>query len=146
MERSKDNVQFISLDTVPAVNNGKYTQSYKDEDIRPDYGINYYRLRMIKLDGSILYSAIVFVRVSNTNSPLLYPNPTTKGFVTIEQGEDTITQISICDSNGRSMNRIVNNPRYIAIDIPVSTLSNGMYIVEIRTEKTIYREKLFVQN
>jgi hypothetical protein len=40
----------------------------------------------------------------------------------------------------------VSQPEGPVQDIPVSMMANGLYVVEIRTAKTVYREKVVVKN
>ncbi|MEP6512230.1 MAG: discoidin domain-containing protein [Parafilimonas sp.] len=144
VERSADNKNFSDIDTVPAVNNGRFTQNYTDEDKSPLQGFNYYRLRITDADGKITYSAPAFVRVTNSKAPILYPNPAT-GLVNIAQGAEAIKLINIYDVSGRLMKSLGNisaNP----ISIATNTFADGIYFVEIRTATSVYREKLVVHN
>ncbi len=144
VERSADNKTFSDIDTVPAVNNGRFTQNYMYEDKSPLQGFNYYRLRITDADGKITYSVPAFVRVTNSKAPILYPNPAT-GLVNIAQGAEAIKLINIYDVSGRLMKSLGNtstNP----ISIATNTLADGIYFVEIRTATSVYREKLVVHN
>ena len=146
VERSIDNVKYSDMVTVPAITNGKYTQTYQYEDKQPHEGINYYRLRLNNLDSTAGYSATVYARVSKANAPLLYPNPVTKGLVNIQQGEEAIKTITIYDISGHLMTRLNNSPEYIVIEIPVATFSNGIYVLEIKTASSVFLERLVIQN
>lgn len=69
---------------------------------------------------------------------MLYPNPTktTLNFKT----EQNISAIKIIDIKGRS-----TTPTYDNNKIDVSTLANGVYLIEVTTENGVLREK-FIKN
>ena len=144
VERSIDNKNYVPLDTIAAINNGRFTQTYNIEDKTPGI-INYYRLRITNLDGSISYSAPVFVRVTNKKTPLLYPNPA-GGMVHIVKGTEPIKLINVYDISGRFILSIANGNSNEVIDLPVYPYANGLYIVEIRTVESIFRQKLIIRN
>src|SRR5205814_1598425 len=62
IEKSSDNNQYKDLATVIAENSGEYAVTYNYEDKFPVQGINYYRLRIEGLDGSVTYSAVAFAK------------------------------------------------------------------------------------
>ena len=145
VERTKDNMYFQSVDTVYAMNNGEFTQNYEATDFTPYQGMNYYRLKIVGLDGSISYSPIVAIRVTNSKGPLMFPNPANT-FVNIAQGTDVIKHINVYNILGSTVMRIPDAGSQAIIKIPTYTLPGGVYIIEIRTATTVYREKLIVHN
>lgn len=145
VERTKDNWNYASIDTVIAKNNGEFTQNYEATDYHPLKGINYYRLRIIDVEGKVSYSPIVAIRVSNSKAPLMYPNPANT-YVNITQGTDLIRSISLYNILGKTIVRIpVTNLQGI-IKVPVYSLAKGLYFVEIRTTSAVYRDKLIITN
>jgi hypothetical protein len=145
VERTKDNWNYVSIDTVYAENNGEFTQNYEATDMHPLKGINYYRLKIVDMDGAISYSPIAAVRYADTRSPLMYPNPANT-YVNIEQGTDPIKQIAIYNIVGKTVLRITNTNAQGIIKIPTYSLSSGLYFVEIRTANVVYRDKLIKNN
>ena len=145
VERTKDNWNYTSIDTVYAVNNGEFTQNYDATDFHPLDGTNYYRLRIVDMDGNISYSPIVAVKVGNTKSPLMYPNPANTQ-VNIAPGSDLIRQVNVYDILGKTVLRIPNAAIQGTIQIPTYPLGNGLYFVEIRTANLVYIEKLLVHH
>jgi hypothetical protein len=136
---------YQSVDTVYAMNNGEFTQNYEATDFTPYQGMNYYRLKIVGLDGSISYSPIVAIRVTNSKAPLMFPNPANT-FVNIARGTDVIKHINVYNILGGAVMRIPDAGSQAIIKIPTYTLPGGMYIIEIRTATTVYREKLIVHN
>ncbi len=145
IEKSSDNIQYKDLATVAAENSGEYAVTYNYEDKFPVQGINYYRLRITGLDGSVTYSAVAFAKLTGTKAPLLLPNPASN-MLYITQGSETIKFINMYDISGRLVNRISNTGAANVISVPVNNLANSTYIVEMRTATTVYREKLVVYN
>jgi len=145
VERTKDNMYYQSLDTVHAMNNGEFTQNYDATDFTPYQGMNYYRLKIVGLDGSITYSPIVAVRVTNEKAPLMFPNPA-NSYVNIARGTDTIKYINVYNILGQAVLRVADASSKAIVQIPTQSFPGGMYIVEIRTASTVYREKLIVHN
>jgi hypothetical protein len=145
VERTKDNMYFQSVDTVYAMNNGEFTQNYDATDFNPAQGMNYYRLKIVGLDGSISYSPIVAIRVTNAKAPLMFPNPANTS-VNIARGTDVIKHINVYNIVGSAVIRIPDPGSQAIINIPTYSLPGGMYVIEIRTATTVYREKLIVHN
>ena len=145
IERTKDNWNYTSIDTVYADNNGEYTQNYEATDYHPLEGTNYYRLKIVDMDGKISYSPIAAVKVSNTKSPVLYPNPA-NNFVNIAPGTDLIKYINVYNILGRTVLKIPNTSSQGLIQIPTYSIANGLYFVEIRTANVVYLEKLLVHH
>lgn len=77
IERSPDNQNFTALGKVTAAHNSSLQTNYSFTDATPLAGNNYYRLKMVDIDGSSTYSKIVVVSFNNTNQQVIatYPNP-----------------------------------------------------------------------
>jgi hypothetical protein len=146
VERSNnESTGFQPIDSVAAENGGSVTETYNAEDKSPGFGIKYYRLRIVSTDGSFKYSEVVAVRVTVSDVPLLYPNPV-KHTLHILQGAEAIKIISIYDIMGRNMGSFNNTGENVQIEFPVSSYANGVYVVEIRTTGSVFRQKIVVSN
>lgn len=145
VERTTDFMNYKTLDTVYAEDNGEFTNNYDAKDLYPLNNINYYRLRIADADGRISYSPIVAIRVTNAKAPLMFPNPA-NGYVNIAQGTETIRQITVYNIVGKAVLRVPNTMSQSIVNIPTYMLANGLYFVEIRTPQAIYRDKLIVHN
>jgi hypothetical protein len=145
VERTKDNMYYQQIDTVYALNNGEFTQNYDATDFNPSPGMNYYRLKIVDLDGSITYSPIVAVRVTNEKAPLMFPNPANT-YVNIAAGTDLIRYVNVYNILGSAVLKIPDAGIQGIIKIPTYSFANGLYVIEIRTATAVYREKLIVHN
>jgi len=77
LERSTDGVKFKTIQKINAAG-GNFSQSYQYRDEEAN-GLNYYRLKMVDLDGSFTYSDVLIVATNcvtkNENAIILFPNP-----------------------------------------------------------------------
>ncbi|MGH2647113.1 MAG: T9SS type A sorting domain-containing protein, partial [Ginsengibacter sp.] len=144
IERSNSDNHFKAIDSVKATNNGTFTSTYNTTDNSPMGGINFYRLKIVDIDGHVSYSALVMVRVNNSKAPILYPNPA-KTVINIAQGTDPMKYITIYDITGKVLIRLKAPNTSDAIQVSTSNLMKGTYIVEITTAANIYRDKLLIQ-
>jgi hypothetical protein len=77
IERSNNSIDFEAITQVPiSANNSSLTNTYVAEDNHPSGGINYYRLKFVKTDGTIEYSEIKAVEIIlSGNTTVVSPNP-----------------------------------------------------------------------
>ena len=143
IEKSTDNLHYTDVDTIAAVNKGKFMNTYTYEVMNPYKGNNYYRLRIVSLDGKTSYSAPAYVNIGNSSAPALYPNPA-KDKISVTQSTDPIRSLKIFDIGG-ALVRTINNQNNDST-ITVTGLITGIYIMEIRTSTSIFRKKFVVIN
>ncbi len=143
VERSADNNTYQTINTIKADGGG--AETYTTEDRFPAMGVNYYRIRIIHTDGSVSYSAVASVDFTGSRPPVLAPNPASR-FVTIRQGTEAIRFVNLYDMSGRLVQRLTTSGSNGVITIPVSNLANSIYLLEMRTANTVYKEKLVVHN
>ncbi len=75
VEKSTDNFLFEELGKVQAAGNSITLRNYNFTDYKPN-NINYYRLRMVDLNGGMQYSNVVEIRLAETPiSATVFPNP-----------------------------------------------------------------------
>jgi hypothetical protein len=153
IEHSSDNINFTDIESVAAANQGHYTEEYSTVDSSPSQGLNYYRLRMMTVVGIIRYSALATVWINSLSSPTIYPNPvsyvagsTAPLTAYVAQGDEEVKFVNVYDISGRTALQITNSSKTGLTEIPVSSLSNGVYIIEIITAQSVYKTKLVVRN
>ena len=144
IERSSGNNHFTAIDTIKAVNNGRFTSVYNGIDNYPLNGANLYRLKIVDIDGRYSYSALVLVRVTDSKAPYVFPNPA-KSFINIASGSEAVKYVTIYDISGKAMSRTSNIGTTNVIQLSTSGLLRGTYIVEITTGTNVYRDKLIIQ-
>ncbi|HWB94867.1 MAG TPA: FG-GAP-like repeat-containing protein, partial [Puia sp.] len=76
IEHAPDGAHFTGLGAVTAADNNSGESDYSYTDTHSRIGENYYRLRMVDIDGRYTYSPIVEVTLTGRQSGLSpYPNP-----------------------------------------------------------------------
>ncbi|KAA5532104.1 T9SS type A sorting domain-containing protein [Taibaiella lutea] len=130
IERSGDikNFEFKGKVVAPANSNENVAYNYWDK--KPLAGKNYYRLKMVNLDGKSEYSEIRMVNFSNDNSITLYPNPA-KDYITVDLGAEAATTqlIIITDAVGKEV--LTHLITGTAITIDLNNLATGAYFVKL---------------
>ncbi len=104
VERAVDAVNFEYIGRVAATGTSSQPKEYSFVDLTPEKGYNFYRLKMVDLDGSYSYTP---ARVILFNQPvasgiICYPNPSTGKFEIALTGFNNQEKliINICDSRG----------------------------------------------
>lgn len=78
IEKATQPQQWINIGSVQAAGNSNIPRTYTFSDIHPAIGDNYYRLKMMDLDGSFKYSNVINIPVSevpNNGFISIFPNP-----------------------------------------------------------------------
>ena len=77
IERSAGGINFSSIGQVSAKNDNTLTTNYTYTDGSPASGDNYYRLRMVDIDGKFTYSKVVSLDFQPNGPSVIstYPNP-----------------------------------------------------------------------
>ncbi|MEM1322608.1 MAG: Ig-like domain-containing protein [Bacteroidota bacterium] len=76
VERSADNINFEAIQQQPSLNDHSTLVNYQGEDLAPNTGDNYYRIRQVFTDSSFVFSNTERVILDfDVNSFVLFPNP-----------------------------------------------------------------------
>jgi len=139
VQRSADNSIWSVLGTVPATNS---SLPYSVDDINPISGINYYRLKIISVDGTFVYSNVVSAYGGTSLNKQLNSN----AYINLKKVGDVIEAIgfevnthvtvSIFDCYGRviySENDVVPQTGVVLTKLP--KLVVGMYMVNAKSDK-----------
>jgi len=78
IEHSIDGNYFEAITKISSIGNSSKAQEYKDEHRTPDEGINYYRLKIVDIDGTFEYSHIEVVKFDKESELNIFPNPVIK--------------------------------------------------------------------
>ena len=83
VEKSTDGVNFVKIATAAALNQG--AANYQVTDPKASYGDNYYRIKIIGLNGETSYTAVVKVNVPYIAPAIrIHPNPITDGIIHLQ--------------------------------------------------------------
>lgn len=141
IERSTDGIHWEIISSTNATNG--ITQQYTAWDNAPIAGVNYYRLKMIDIDGSYKYSKIIqvsFLNPSLAREFSVYPNPSNGKFIVTAKGIGNMkVPTKMYDGIGRLMYQLDisegENP------INFNQLPSGVYYLNIENagEKEILK-------
>jgi hypothetical protein len=148
VERSSDGTSFTSIGTVAAGNASSSTQHYSFTDNNPLSGTDYYRLKQVDKDGAYHYSSIVQVNIPVSNALwLVYPNPAvSKTSVAVKTDLNNV-ELVLTNANGQTVYSL-KLPKVNAgqsIDIPLSNLAKGVYLLKVQSDKGNRTDKIVVE-
>jgi hypothetical protein len=143
IERSVDGSRYSEIGTVGASGNTSANRDYVYNDLTPQRGFNYYRLRIENIDGSFNYSPVRVLGFDTKEEFVIFPNPA-KGVITISLGEPVSNvRINITDSKGQVVQRGVIR-QSTSLLLNVSNLPAGTYYVELLNDKSKKVQKLVI--
>jgi Zn-dependent metalloprotease len=130
IQHSSDGQRFSTIQVLPAAGNSSVQRNYTTTDEHPVNGRNYYRLKIVDIDGKSSFSGIQSVNLITGNDFNIYPSPA-KNFITIEgKFLSKMVNISLMDMAGKIIAGYHKN--YTGpLSIPVSSLADGTYILQV---------------
>ncbi|MBS1655422.1 MAG: T9SS type A sorting domain-containing protein, partial [Bacteroidetes bacterium] len=139
IEKSVDGNNWQILATAKAAGNSFTVLNYSTTDGQPA-SMNYYRLKMVDLDGSFIYSKVL--RVSKKEMTVgaikVFPNPVTNSAaVSITTSANETVSVKVFSTNGMLVKEVKSqvSTGVTNIDIPgVSQLAKGIYTVVLNDE------------
>ncbi|TWI81258.1 putative secreted protein (Por secretion system target) [Lacibacter cauensis] len=141
VERSTDQKTWSSIGTIKSAGNSSQKQTYSFTDKAPVAGTAYYRLKQVDLKGEVAYSDVVRFNTTITKKFSLYPNPaTTVTRLFSKEGFTAGQTIIILDAKGTVVRKI-NASGTNSLQLDLSNLANGLYLVQI-TERNQLIEKI----
>jgi hypothetical protein len=114
---------------------------YNSTDKNPFYGISYYRLRIVDLDGSYRYSKIVSVNIdADVKSDIaVFPNPVSHNNVWVSGLPAGAYQYSVHDLRGRvrfqENARLANEGETVVLPLKPD-LTPGVYVIQFFNTNT----------
>ncbi|HMT97469.1 MAG TPA: T9SS type A sorting domain-containing protein, partial [Ferruginibacter sp.] len=147
IERKLLNGQYISIGRVAANGNSTQLLTYEFKDDRPVLNQNFYRLKMLDIDGRFTYSNIVMIANESGRELFVYPNPA-RDYINISfAGKENRNYTLKCyDATGR----LIAEQKYTATPGNALQLKRtqamppGTYLLHIKDEVTgqVYTERI----
>lgn len=133
IERSTDGAQWQAIGSVAAKGNSSVVSAYAYTDQSPLSSVNYYRLRMVDLDGSYTYSAVKLARSSVVKGISFFPNPATNYVnVSLSEAAASNTSIQLLTLSGQVLvDQKVSAGSNGIVTIPVQQYTRGMYVLRV---------------
>lgn len=119
-----------------ATGNSNVTIDYSIKDLHPYSGINYYRIKQIDFNGSIAYSSIKSVQISNTQALdfYIYPKPA-RDIINVKfNNSEKGNELFFYDILGRSISSIISVQKINATtsQVDISELKSGIYFIKTK--------------
>lgn len=128
IERSSDAKIWNQIAEKAAIGESNALTIYTANDENPLSGINYYRLKMVDIDGTYSYSRAVSVKLTgNFPTVTAYPNPVTNILYLKDIAPESVRLISMTDSYGREIYRSSGVPER---GIDITTFADGIYLIK----------------
>lgn len=135
VERSHNGHDFAAIGQVAASGHSQYTIQYTYPDREPLNGVNYYRLRMVDLDGTSELSNVVVVMFKGGQGRMsIYPNPV-RGLLhaAFDLTGQQLVHVQVLDALGRVVQEqhLAVEEGQPGIDLDTQHLGSAVYLVRV---------------
>jgi hypothetical protein len=148
VERSSNgSSDFKDIGTVSAKGNSAIVSNYSFTDNSAENGVNYYRLKMVDLDGSFVYSQVSVVNSELVQNIRVFPNPATNFIYITLGGSVPTSSVRLIDLTGKILQeqRLNSTTSNSTISMPVSNYAHGIYILQaIKADGTKWNTKVTI--
>jgi hypothetical protein len=160
IEKSTDIESWKEVCRVPSAAPGGNSQHVHDYSCTDDHAnedgqnIVYYRPKQVDLNGTFEYHNTIKVRLQDaayaTEIQSVYPNPATDRLsIKYDASENGTFSIKLISLDGKSLlqNQYVSKPgvQTLDLDLMEDKLKPGIYVLEIQTDKEMFRQKVYKQ-
>lgn len=119
---------WASIGTVPAAGNSQRLRSYVLQDMNPEQGWNYYRLKAVDRDATFEYSATEKVLFEAKESGIrIYPNPNRGVFNVVPNSADARGEMWLYNTQGKLIGSWILATGEVAIE----GLESGIYTLNV---------------
>ncbi len=145
MERSTEGTQFTMIDQVAASGSA---HQYQLIDPLPLTGINYYRLKLVDLDGSVNVYPVKYLNFDTheAKSFAVYPNPVQGDVVNISLEGEGKRMLVLYNHLGQEVKKwsVDTDVTDMQLSLPAG-LASGTYIISMITGKGVRSESVMVE-
>jgi hypothetical protein len=147
IEKRTDNNNFIAIDSVKAAGTSTSILSYSYTDNTLKTGLNYYRLKLIDIDGKTKYSSVISVTGKTADVFSVYPNPVVRdASVNVSHNKATGSEtLMVYNATGilLSQQSVTKNSQQTKTNWQPAV--KGLYYIVFKSETEKKTEKLVVQ-
>ena len=138
VQRSTDGSRFDGIGILESQGNSDSRTSYQHIDPLPRFGLNYYRLKQVDLDGTITFSEVKVIEIKpGENSVIVYPTLVSNSIkVELQSSSDRGVRIFVSDVAGR----VLLHENHLAeagvfhIELTLDELPTGVYFLTVADE------------
>ena len=134
LEHSTDGINYTTINNQIRSGNSQYIYN----DVQPSIGINYYRIKIVDIDGKVTYSEIRTVLFGKGGAIIIFPNPvTSSGKVNIQLPDTWQNKKIMIDVVNQSGQVVISQGRQQANQVEtvdVSKLPDASYLLRISNE------------
>lgn len=147
VQRSVDNAVWSDKNNIPAAGNSSIEINYSAKDMNPAMGLNFYRLKMVDINGSATYSEIRSLDFSNKKERItIFPNPAhNRTMLLFNESSLYPVSVRIFSNTGMLLQRHILKAGIKQYELRVDALSAGVYLVEVKGNEVDIKLKLLVQ-
>jgi hypothetical protein len=129
VEKSNDGTNWSELASQKAQGNSNVPTSYSEVDNNPYFGANYYRLKMVDLDGQATYSQVIVINFSSGTAVSLFPNPSSGEVFLKGVNLAPVTVYSLTGQNVTAQVRMATTGQNM-MQLDLSKLAKGLYLIK----------------
>lgn len=153
VEKAKNAVNFIPIGRVYGNGNSSVIQQYNFQDLEPNNGVAYYRLKQVDFNADVDYSSIIAMNSCNglefevTN--LYYNSQQHEIVVNLIVNNLSTVLLKLIDVQGKL---ILNHTMSVdenqqEIRLPISgSINSGIYVINFVTDNFVANRKLYISN
>jgi hypothetical protein len=133
IQRSADGANWSAIGTVQAKGNSAVQTDYSFTDEQPLTGTNFYRLALVNMDGTYIYSDVKVMQSATIARISFFPNPA-HDYVNVSLGGTTGSQVTILltSISGRLMQeKTAATGNGSVVTFSIQDIASGMYFLTV---------------
>lgn len=134
LEKSYNGTAYRKIATIPAAGNSSTIKNYSYVDREPLTEKNYYRLRVVDIDGANRLSNTVLIKPQGVQQDMLVMGNPFKNTILIRfvKEPESAGEIRLVDASGRliATERFVKGQQQVPFDLPPGRVSRGIYSLQ----------------
>ncbi len=143
IEYSRDGSLFTRAGSVAATRNANGS-SYDFRHYTDNKTDIFYRLAIENDNGSVAYSSIIKLN-GTRNNIRIYPTVISNNILNLDLNNKSLTAIKIINGNGMLVFKKDVSDVSSTMNIPLPALAKGLYIVELKGDGVLQRERIIIQ-
>jgi len=148
IERSADGNAWSTIGTVKAQGSAALPTDYTYTDDRMLTGSNYYRLKMVDLDGSAVYSEVKVLQGSMIDHLSFFPNPA-RDYVNVTLGGTSTSMVTVRLINQAGVvlqEKSVSGGTGTTVTFPLQQAASGWYVLYVSSADGMHESSKLLIN